>query len=158
MEEERIAINGMKFKAERLISNYAGQYTCMCEECIFDKDWVDFGDESPCRKVACIRNKWHDGNRNVWAVDGSLDDLKRKPVTWWVEYTYKYRWWNYDERLWQEEEDSNAQRFFCREEEINDKVRTDICDEIGEEDAEDSDVRLISFDVYDHYITTDYEV
>ena len=158
MEEERIVVNGMKFKAERLIPNYAGQYTCKCEECIFDKDRVDFGDESPCRKVACIRNKWHDGNRNVWAVDGSLDDLKRKPVTWWVEYTYKYRWWDYDERLWQEEEDSNAKRFFCREEEINDKVRMDICDEIGEEDAEDSDVRLISFDVYDHYITTDYEV
>ena len=158
MEEERIVINGMKFKAERLIPNYAGQYTCKCEECIFDNNWVDFGDETPCRKVACIRNKWHDGNRNVWAFDGSLDDLKKKPVTWWVEYTYKYRWWDYDERLWQEEEDSNAQRFFCREEEINDKVRMDICDEIGEEDAEDSDVRLISFDVYDHYITTDYEV
>ena len=42
--------------------------------------------------------------------------------------------------------------------EINDKVRMGICDEMGEEDAEDSDVRLISFDVYEHYITTDYEV
>ena len=81
MEEERIAINGMKFKAERLIPNHAGQYTCKCEECIFDKDWVDFGDETPCRKVACIRNKWHDGNRNVWAVDGSLDDYTAGGIT-----------------------------------------------------------------------------
>ena len=121
MEEERIVINGMKFKAERLIPNYAGLYTCKCEECIFDKDWVDFGDENPCRKVACIRNGWNEGNRNVWVVDGSIDDLKPKPMTWWVEYTYKYRWWDYDDRLWQEEKDCDAQRFFCREEEISER-------------------------------------
>lgn len=158
MEKERIVINGMKFKAVRLLPNYEGRYTCKCEECIFDKDWVDFGDESPCRKVACIRNGWNDGNRNVWAVDGSIDDLKPKPETWWVEYTYRYRWWDYDDRLWQEEKDCDAQRFFCREEEISEKVRQAIYDEIGAEDAVDCDVRLLSFNIYDHYVTSDYEV
>lgn len=38
MEKEKIEINGMKFKAVRLLPNYEGRYTCKCEECIFDKD------------------------------------------------------------------------------------------------------------------------
>lgn len=51
LAEKEITINGMRFQAERLHPNYRGEYDCRCEECIFDKSWVDFGDEEPCRKA-----------------------------------------------------------------------------------------------------------
>ena len=77
-EEKEITINGMRFQAERLHPNYRGEYDCRCEECIFDKDWVDFGDEEPCRKVKCIHNSQREGNYNVWAPVGGIDMLKSK--------------------------------------------------------------------------------
>ena len=76
MEEKEITINGMRFQAEPLHPNYRGEYDCRCEECIFDKGWVDFGDEEPCRKVECIHHT--KDNYNVWAPVGGIDMLKSK--------------------------------------------------------------------------------
>lgn len=76
MEKEKITINGMEFQAERLHPNYRGEYDCRCEECIFNKSWVDFGNEEPCRKVECIHHT--KDNYNVWAPVGGIDMLKSK--------------------------------------------------------------------------------
>ena len=70
MEREQITINGMKFRAERLMPNYRGEYDCICENCIFSANWVDFGKDSPCMKVKCMINDGRNGNRNVWVAAG----------------------------------------------------------------------------------------
>ena len=78
-EKERIVINGMTFKADRLLPNYRGEYGNVCDDCIFNKDWIDFGDcYSPCRLVECIRIARSKGNYNIWSVDGSVTTLKSK--------------------------------------------------------------------------------
>ena len=81
MEREQITINGMEFRAERLMPNYQGKYDCICENCIFNADWVDFGEDFPCMKVKCMINDGRNGNRNVWTAVGDRDLLKRKPRT-----------------------------------------------------------------------------
>lgn len=154
MEREQITINGMEFRAERLMPNYQGKYDCICENCIFDADWVDFGKDSPCMKVKCMRNDGHNGNRNIWMPVNGLDSLKRKPVTWWVSFSYTYEYLECDGK-WESDSDCDARRFLCREEEIEKKVTEYVKEEL---DYDNGDIRNIKIEIEDHYITTDYEV
>jgi len=154
MEREQITINGMEFRAERLMPNYQGKYDCICENCIFDADWVDFGKDSPCMKVKCMRNDGHNGNRNVWAAAGDRDLLKRKPVTWWVSFSYTYEYLDGNGE-WDSDSGCDARRFLCQEEEIEKKVVEYVKEEL---DYDNGDIRNIKIEIEDHYITTDYEV
>ena len=77
--DKKIVINEMSFKAEHLLPNYKGEYGNLCDDCVFNKDWIDFGDGvEPCRLVKCIRMHRNEGNYNVWKTDGSVRDLKSK--------------------------------------------------------------------------------
>lgn len=153
-ETERITINGMKFRADRLAPNYRGEYDDICGNCIFDKDWVDFGrGADPCRRVECMRTDRTAGNRNVWIVDGDQSQLKQKPATWWVSFSWTYRWYDPWSKTWSDESDCHACRFRCREENIERHARRYV---LGELDGEE--YRDLRITINDHYITTDYEV
>lgn len=154
MKREQITINGMEFRAERLMPNYQGKYDCICENCIFNADWVDFGKDIPCMKVRCMLNDGHNGNRHVWTATGDRDLLKRKPVTWWVSFTYNYEYLECDGK-WESDSSSDARRFLCREEDIEKKVMEYVKEDL---DYDNGDIRNIKIKIEDHYITTDYEV
>lgn len=92
MEREKITINGMQFQTDRLLPNYRGEYDCICENCVFDVDWVDFGKVNPCRKVKCARTKDITDNLDkVWAIyDGSpFDLLDDDCISWLASYLEK---------------------------------------------------------------------
>ena len=78
-EEKEIIINGMRFVSDLLLPNYNGDYDCICSECIFDKDWIDFGENvTPCLLVKCIRSHRNERNYNVWSYDNTDPNNKLK--------------------------------------------------------------------------------
>lgn len=76
-------------------------------------------------------------------------------VTYWVEYTYKYKLWNPDENDWWEdyEEDFDARRFHCPKKDIKKEVEKTIREELSEEKIKD-----LVIEITDFYPTTDCEV
>jgi hypothetical protein len=152
--DQTIVIDGDTFVAELLIPNFEGKYDCICENCVFDIYWAKFGRNQHCDKVKCIHNDFNDGNRNVWSRVGGLDDVEPyDPPTWWVEYTYKYEYWDWDENEWLEVEDCKAERIKCQEKELEKRVERLIQEELRDERYQKMD-----FTIEEYYITTDYEM
>ena len=73
--------------------------------------------------------------------------------TYWVGYTYKYELWDSIDKVWEEIDDSEADRFHCLKKDIKKEVEKRI-----KEDLQYETYRNLTFDIYESYITTDSEV
>ncbi len=74
-------------------------------------------------------------------------------VTYWVEYTYKYKYWDSEENDWCDWEDSDAKRFHCPKKDIKKEVKKAVLEELSNEKYKD-----LSIEITDSYLTTDCEV
>lgn len=74
-------------------------------------------------------------------------------VTYWVEYTFKYKYWDYEENDWCEEESFDAERFHCPKKDIKNEVRKAVLEDLAGEKIKD-----LVIEITDSYITTDCEV
>lgn len=74
-------------------------------------------------------------------------------ITYWVEYTFKYKYLDSVENDWREEESFNAERFHCRKKDIKSEVRKAVLEELEGEKIKD-----LVIEITDSYPTTDYEV
>ena len=71
--------------------------------------------------------------------------------TYWVEYEFIGEQWNDDTRSWELIEDCDGCRFNCLKKDIKKNVQNKILDDWG-------DLKFLKLNIYDCYITTDYEV
>jgi ABC-type enterochelin transport system ATPase subunit len=74
-------------------------------------------------------------------------------VTYWVEYRYKYKFFDVSENEWTIEEMVDAGRFHCPKKDIRKEVRKCVEKELEYEKYED-----LVIEILDYYITTDEEV
>lgn len=74
-------------------------------------------------------------------------------VTYWVEYTYKYKLWIPETGHWFEDEDFDVGRFHCPKKNIKKEVTKAILNWLSVEQFKDLIVTII-----DAYPTTDCEV
>lgn len=74
-------------------------------------------------------------------------------VTYWVEYTFKYKCWDSVENDWREEKSFDAKRFHCPKKYIMSETRKAILEELEGEKIKD-----IVVEITDFYPTTDCEV
>lgn len=75
-------------------------------------------------------------------------------VTYWVEYHFKYKYWNYVENEWCEEEDFDARRFHCPKKDIKKEVKQAVMEEL---ELQSDKFKDITIEITDSYITTDSE-
>ena len=75
-------------------------------------------------------------------------------VTYWVEYTFKYKYWDCVENEWYEEEDFDARRFHCPKKDIKKEVKKAVMEEL---ELQGDKFKDIVIEITDSYITTDSE-
>lgn len=76
-----------------------------------------------------------------------------KRNTWWVSYSFKYSYYDSEEKEWFEESDFDAGRFHCLKKDIPKEVRKTIEEGLVGETYKD-----LIITISDQYITTDFEV
>lgn len=76
-------------------------------------------------------------------------------VTYWVEYTFKYKYYDSVDKEWYEDEDFDARRFHCPKKEIKNEVRNAVMEELELQGDKFKDVII---QITDYYLTTDEEV
>lgn len=74
-------------------------------------------------------------------------------VTYWVEYAFKYKYWDAAQNDWCEEESFDAGRFHCPKKIIKSEVKKVVLEELNGEQIKD-----LTIEITDSYITTDCEV
>lgn len=74
-------------------------------------------------------------------------------VTYWVEYTFKYKFWDEGENDWCDEESVDAERFHCPKKDIKSEVRKAVL-----ADLEFEKIKDLKIDIIDYYITSDCEL
>ena len=58
-------------------------------------------------------------------------------VTYWVEYTFKCKYWDSEENDWLEDEDCDAKRFHCPKKDIKKNVEKSVREELSCEKIKD---------------------
>ena len=74
-------------------------------------------------------------------------------VTWWVDYSFTYEYFDTEENAWIEYEDFDAGRFHCLKKHIPGAVTAQV-----EKDLEGEQYRNLKVKINDSYQTTDVEV
>lgn len=77
----------------------------------------------------------------------------RTKNTYWVEYTYKYKYWDSVENDWVDDEDFDARRFHCSKKDIKKEVDNAVHKELSGENIKDLIINIV-----DCYPTTDCEI
>ena len=73
--------------------------------------------------------------------------MGRGQSTWFVEYTYRYDYYDEEENKWFKEEGTDAKSFECLKADIKKCIEYDIC-----EDLEGTDYRNLKITIIDQYI------
>ena len=74
-------------------------------------------------------------------------------VTYWVEFQFKYKFWDGAENDWCEEESFDAKRFHCPKKEIKKEVERAVLADLECEKIKDLEITIT-----DYYITSDCEL
>ena len=69
-------------------------------------------------------------------------------VTYWVEYIFKYKYWDSMENDWCEEKNFNAQRFHCPKKDIKNEVRNAVTEELEGEKIKDLVIKITDFALF----------
>ena len=77
-----------------------------------------------------------------------------RDYSWWVEYSWTYRWYNVEEKCWEEYDDFGSGRFTCTKKNLKKEV-TDYIEKYELADTQYCDLK-VSID--DAYMTTTEEV
>jgi hypothetical protein len=73
--------------------------------------------------------------------------------TYWVGYTYRFKLLNEETNEFEDYEDVDACRFHCLKKDIKKEVEKTIRESFGEEE-----IRDLEINIYEFYLTTDYEI
>lgn len=74
-------------------------------------------------------------------------------MTYWVSYSFKYKYLDELSGQWEEYEDFDSRRFSCKKKDIYKKVK-----EYVEQEIESETYKNLKITINDSYLTTDYEV
>ena len=74
-------------------------------------------------------------------------------VTYWVSYTYKYKYWDGYENDWLDDEEFDAKRFHCPKKDIKKEVEKAVYEELSGEKIKD-----LVIEIDDFYPTSETEI